>query len=181
MAGYIGIDLQASQPVISGITFTNNLVNGVSVEGGSLPAGTITWNNPSVVYWLNSNVTVPAGSTLVIDPGQVVKFGDFGATTLTVQGTLQAQGTAAQPIVFTSMFDDSAGGDTDNDGSKTSPNPNRLDRHPVPVHTSTASACWTTWWSTMAATTGTARSRPTAPRRPSRTAQLPIRAPPACN
>ena len=120
VVGAIDIDL-ASQPVISGITVTDNPVNGVSVEGGNLPAGTTTWNNPAVVYWLGGNVTVPTGSTLVIDPGQVVKFGDFGATTLTVQGTLQAQGTAAQPIIFTSKLDDSAGGDTNNDGSKTSP------------------------------------------------------------
>ena len=42
---------------------------------------------------------------------------------LTVQGTLQARGTTAQPIIFTSKLDDSAGGDTDN-GSNNSPQPN---------------------------------------------------------
>ena len=116
-AGAIDIDL-ASQPLFSGITFINNFVNGASVEGGSLPGGTTTWNNPAVVYWLNSNVIVPTGSTLAIDAGQIIKL---GGTSVIVQGSLQAQGTAANPVVFTSRKDDSAGGDTNNDGSASSP------------------------------------------------------------
>jgi CARDB/Right handed beta helix region len=119
--GAIDMD-QSSRPVISGITFTKNKLNGVSVEGGSLPAGTTTWNVPGVVFWLNANVTVPKGSTLVIDPGLVLKFGGlFSSAQLVVQGTLQAQGTAAQPIIFTSKNDESAGGDTNNAGSTGSP------------------------------------------------------------
>ena len=109
---------QASQPVLSGITFTGNFLNGVSVEGGSLPAGTTTWNFPGVVLWLNANVTVPAGSTLAIDAGQIIKL---SGSSMIVQGSLQAQGTAANPVVFTSTKDDTAGGDTNNDGSASSP------------------------------------------------------------
>ncbi len=41
---------------------------------------------------------------------------------ISVQGALVADGTAAQPIVFTSMEDDSYGGDTNNDGNTSSPN-----------------------------------------------------------
>jgi Carboxypeptidase regulatory-like domain/CARDB len=120
----ISMDL-ASQPVIQNDTFTNNHVNGVVLDGGALPAGTTTWNNASTVYWLTANVTVPASSTLVVDPGQIIKAGSFGGNGwgLIVSGTLQAQGTAAQPVIFTSEQDDSAGGDTNNDGSATSPNP----------------------------------------------------------
>jgi RHS repeat-associated protein len=114
-----------SQPVMSGITFTdNNQFNGVALPGGSLPAGTTTWNNPDVVYWLEADVTVPVGSTLVIDPGQIIKLGGFGSgNNVIVDGTLNAQGTAAAPVIFTSKQDDSAGGDTNNDGSKSSPSP----------------------------------------------------------
>ncbi len=122
--GAMSMDM-ASQPVMSGITFTNNnQYNGVSLAGGNLPTGTTTWNNPGVVYWLSADVTVPAGSTLVIDPGQIIKLGGYGSgNNLIVQGTLQASGTAAAPVVFTSKQDDSEGGDTNNDGSKSSPQP----------------------------------------------------------
>ncbi|HEX4612077.1 MAG TPA: right-handed parallel beta-helix repeat-containing protein, partial [Urbifossiella sp.] len=110
----------ASQPVISGATFTNNRLNGVSVDGGTLPAGTTTWNNPGAVYVLSAPLTVPVGSTLAVGAGQVVKFVSHNGETgdnLTVAGTLSALGTAAAPIIFTSPQDDSAGGDTNNNGT----------------------------------------------------------------
>jgi hypothetical protein len=57
-----------------------------------------TWN--SGVYYISGNVNVNAGATLTINPGVVVQFGN-GAS-LTVNGTLIAQGTSASPIIFTS-------------------------------------------------------------------------------
>ena len=106
----------ATRLAISGGAFTNNRFNGVVVDGGTLPAGTTTWSNPSVVYWLDEVVTVPQGSTLVVGAGQIVKTRYFRNDALIVGGTLRAQGTAAAPVVFTSARDDSAGGDTNNDG-----------------------------------------------------------------
>ena len=51
-------------------------------------------------YWANGYLDVPAGSTLVIDPGVVIQFpADAG---LTVEGRVEANGTADQRIVFTS-------------------------------------------------------------------------------
>ncbi len=110
-----------SSPTVSSATFTNNSINGVSVDGNTISASTV-WNNTSVVYYLPQGLTVASGATLTIDAGQVVKFG-LGYQSLTVDGTLAADGTATQPVVFTSFRDDSAGGDTNNDGSATSPMP----------------------------------------------------------
>lgn len=117
--GGAGIHIDpTSQPTVSGNTFVNNHINGVAVDGGSLSAGSTTWNNPDVVYHLYAPLTVPQGSTLAIGAGQVVKV-DFRNSTdnLIVNGTLDAQGTAAQPVIFTSYRDDTAGGDTNNNGA----------------------------------------------------------------
>ena len=75
------------------------------------------------LYHVTGNLTIASGVTLTIEPGAVVKF-DAGRS-LTVAGgaTLDAQGTRAQPIVFTSIKDDEHGGDTNGDGDKTQPQP----------------------------------------------------------
>jgi hypothetical protein len=106
----------AADPALSGNTFTNNGVNGLQLDGGTLAANT-AWNDPEVVYYLASPVTVPAGLTLTILPGQIVKL---TSSTITIDGTLVADGTAQAPIIFTSPHDDSAGGDTNNDGAASS-------------------------------------------------------------
>ncbi|MCY2954473.1 MAG: carboxypeptidase regulatory-like domain-containing protein [Planctomycetota bacterium] len=69
-----------------------------------------------MVYWLGGTVTVPAGMTLTVAAGQIVKFREFFGVSLVVEGTLKAVGTTAQPIIFTSGCDDAAGGDTRGDG-----------------------------------------------------------------
>ena len=87
-------------------------------------SGTITsnatWRGKNI-YRITSNVTIRNGVTLTIAPGCIVKF-DSGCS-ITVNGTLDAQGTRAAPIIFTSIKDDSVGGDTNGDGDKTMPQP----------------------------------------------------------
>jgi hypothetical protein len=90
VGGAIHMDVN-SQPSIQGISFNNNYVNGVWIDPGSLPAGTTTWNNPDVVYFVPREVTVPQGATLAVGAGQVVKL----ARSLVVDGTMSALGTAA--------------------------------------------------------------------------------------
>jgi len=74
----------------------------VVVPAGNITANT-TWTRNNV-YLLNGFVYVPSGVTLTIEPGTIIK-GDLGNKgTLIIQrgGKLIADGTATQPIVFTS-------------------------------------------------------------------------------
>jgi RHS repeat-associated protein len=107
----------ASSPIIHGSTLTNNEINGVSIDDGTITTDT-TWDNPDIVYELRQNLTVAAGVTLTIGPGQIIKA---ATDEFAVDGTLHATGTADQPVVFTSLKDDAAGGDTNNDQGATSP------------------------------------------------------------
>ena len=100
LASFVAVALSAfarAQVPLSGSVFDG--------AGGPLTSGT--------VYHASGTLTVPVGKTLTIQPGTILKFTGSG---LSVQGTLSAIGTPAQPIVFTSQQDDSAGGDTNGNG-----------------------------------------------------------------
>ena len=109
----ISTDL-ASNLDISQFTFTENGVNALALDGGTLPGDT-TWAYPELVYWMTGDVIVPVGTTLEVVPGKVIKA--ERAVDLIVNGVLLADGTASEPIIFTSVWDDTAGGDTNNDGT----------------------------------------------------------------
>ena len=103
----------------------------ISVSGNLSTSTTWTAGN---VYLFNSDLTVNAGTTLTIEAGVVVKF---GVTTysgsvdnpraaernyrLIVNGTLDLRGTPTENVVFTSAYDDEYGGDSNNDGTATTP------------------------------------------------------------
>ena len=88
----VSMDL-ASNPQIAGVTVDKNGINGLYVDGGELGKN-LSWNDPDIVYWLGSDITVPVGKTLTVAAGQVVKFGEYHYD-LFVAGTLNVEGTAA--------------------------------------------------------------------------------------
>jgi RHS repeat-associated protein len=87
---------------LSGVTYNSNA----------------TWTTAQSPYVLDGDVSVAPGATLTIQPGVVVKLnGAF--RTMTVNGTVNAVGTSANRITFTSIQDDSIGGDCGGDGPTT--------------------------------------------------------------
>jgi hypothetical protein len=75
------------------------------------------------VHLIPSDLTIPAGVKLTIQPGAVVKLGAKVGITVSAGGEISAQGSFAQPVVFTSLADDTWGGDSNGDGNKTEPMP----------------------------------------------------------
>ncbi len=82
---------------------------------GEIADGTV-WTNENI-YQLNQKVVVPAGATLTINPGTIIK-GSSGTGSLASAliiargGTLNANGTASEPIIFTSTQDNITCGQT---------------------------------------------------------------------
>jgi len=108
----------ASFDLSNGLTFTNtnNRVEGPGVKAFILSSegegmADQTWE-ASVFPYVISGMNVPAGKTLTILPGTIIKFLQNNSP-FTVNGTLDIQGTKESPVYFTSLNDDSIGGDTD--------------------------------------------------------------------
>lgn len=77
----------------------------------------VTWLEGKV-YYIDEVIRVVNGGTLVIEPGAVVKFSTNGLLSAESGSRIQAEGQAQKTIVFTSIFDNTAGGDSIlNDGS----------------------------------------------------------------
>ena len=94
-----GVGLYYSGPDIPG-GITDNTLSGNKtnlIEIGGTVASSSTWNNGGVEIKLTGDITVASGVTLKITQG--VHF-QMGSSKFTVKGTLNAEGTSADPIVF---------------------------------------------------------------------------------
>jgi len=111
--------INSTRANLEGTVATDNGTNGVST------AGTLTqsaiWSD-DLPYVLINDANVASGVTLTLEPGAVVKGAEFHHE-LRIIGTLMADGTGAMPIIFTSLKDDTAGGDTNGDEAGTLPAP----------------------------------------------------------
>ena len=90
------------------------------------PGGNETWNQTwtkeNSPYVVNGSIYVRLGS-LTIKSGVVVKF--MAGSSIKFNGIVPVsiEGTAEEPVYFTSFRDDSVGGDTNGDGNATAPAP----------------------------------------------------------
>ncbi len=85
---------------------------------GSILDNTI-WDKNGSPYLVYSSINVASGTILTIDPGVIVKFDIWRS--IRVLGNLVVNGSPEDKVYFTSLYDDSIGGDSDNDGGQYEP------------------------------------------------------------
>lgn len=114
-----------ANPTFTNITFNANGSNGINLIDNQLNAdATIAKRDiagiSNIAYIMNS-LTINNGATLTINPGVVLKLS--GSKVNVYEGAINALGTPSEEIIFTSIQDDSRGGDTNIDGNGTAPTP----------------------------------------------------------
>ena len=80
-----------------------------------------TWSLSGSPYIVQNNINLAQDVNLTIDAGVVVKFAPYTELDMSDGGTFQANGTVTDKIYFTSLLDDEVDGDTNGDGSATTP------------------------------------------------------------
>ncbi len=108
----------AYEPILTGIVstdFTGSDINGLCMRGGTLTANA-TWDETEVAYVVQSDMIIPVGLRIDLQPGIVVKMWN-ASTEMIVDGTLNANGTSGSPVYMTSLRDDSLAGLTNKDNN----------------------------------------------------------------
>jgi hypothetical protein len=119
----VGRYVNQGNPVLLANTVSNVgtigiLITGIAADSPTLkPMDFAGFTN--VAYMADAEQTIAAGNVLTIDPGVVIKCKEYGK--FTVNGAIKAIGKKDNKIIFTSLNDDSASGDTNNNGTGSTP------------------------------------------------------------
>ena len=124
IANSIGVAINqafAAQPTYDGVTLRDNAGDHIRFAAGTVTTDRV-WDFDGLPIHVTSRTQINSPGSLTIVPGTVIKMGpnaDFYAAS----GPLIAEGTADAPIIFTSLSDDTVGGDSNDDGASTQPSP----------------------------------------------------------
>jgi len=116
-----------SNPTFSNISFLANGSSGIRLLEGTLSSNATLIRRSiagiSNIAYIVENLTISPNAVLTIEPGVVIKYNEVCCHTnsIIVDGGLIAEGTPTEKIIFTSIKDDSSGGDTNNDGNNSEP------------------------------------------------------------
>ena len=117
-----------ADPIFTGnyFSFQDNLYDAIGLIGSSITANATlkirsVTSKPNVTYVMLGDITIPSGISLTINKGIVIKSPANSYYKIVVLGTLTASGSVDSNIVMTSVRDDNSGGDTNKDGTLTSP------------------------------------------------------------
>lgn len=121
----VGRKVNQGNPVLIGNTVSNVGLIGILIGEFGTDSPTLKPMDfagfTNVAYIIESNLAIATGNVVSVDPGVVIKFNQRYYGRLTVNGALKASGKANNKIIFTSISDDSAAGDTNNDGTSAVP------------------------------------------------------------
>lgn len=106
--------------IISGTPKARNSMNYLIAKGAPYVSSNVVLSEENSPYLVNNTLQVfQPGSALTIEPGVVIKF--YNDAGLRINSSVDARGTADNPIVFTGFQDDEYGGDLNGDATSTSP------------------------------------------------------------
>lgn len=119
----LGRFVNQGNPVLINNTVSNVGYIGIYITGFENDSPTLNSLDfagfTNVAYIIDNNQTIAANNVVTIDPGVVIKFTENGM--FTVNGAIKAEGLKNNKIIFTSYKDDSASGDTNNNGTGNTP------------------------------------------------------------